>query len=436
MYSIFIKNVGNAVANEVVVEDQIPRGARLTGTIPRAELVDGILMWRFASLEPQQEKEIKVRVVPEKEGKIGSVATVNFKAEIGAQTTVTAPRLRLELTGQQEARIGETVQFRYRVINEGTGDASNVWIKNPLPAQLQHPEGRVLEYEVGELPAGKTREITLQLVAASPGSFANSAVVTADGISGNRASANVEILGPQLRVTRRGPSRRYLNRDAIYENTVANTTRRDAEDARLVEYVPDGMTFVKANNYGQYNEVKRTITWPITRIRAGDSQVYTVVLKPNRAGRHDSVVEIVERAGKSQATSRTEVVHLDNMGLKLSELDGPVAVGETVVFSIDIRNRGTSTATRSVLTLQVPPELEVQNAGPTAARQEGDTVIFPAVPSIEPGGKMRFQVSFKATSAANNVRLRAAIRSDQMPRPLPTEESITIFDEQMGSVRR
>ncbi|MFK7817885.1 MAG: hypothetical protein AB8G99_04160 [Planctomycetaceae bacterium] len=436
IYSIFIKNVGNAVANDVVVEDQIPRGARLTGTVPVAELVDGILMWKFDSLEPQQQKEIKIRVIPEKEGKIGSVATVNFKAEIGAQTTVTAPRLRLELTGQQEARIGETVEFRYRVINEGSGDASNVWIKNPLPVQLQHPEGKILEYEVGELPAGQSRDVILQLVAAAPGAADNSAVVTADGIAGDRASAKVSILGPQLKVTRRGPSRRYLNRDAIYENTVTNTTRRDAENARLVEYVPDGMTFIKANNYGQYNEAKRTITWPIERIRAGESQTYTSVLKPNRAGRHDSLVEIIEVAGKSKAQSRTEVVHLDNMGLKLSELDGPVAVGETVVFSIDVRNRGTSTATRSVLTLQFPPELDVINAGPLQANVDGNTVRFPPVPSIEPGGKMRFQVSFKAKGMANNVRLRAAIRSDQMPRPLPTEESITIFDEEMGSVRR
>lgn len=436
VYSILIKNVGNAVANEVIVEDQIPRGAKLTGTIPQAELVEGILVWRFESLEPQEQKEVKIRVVPEREGQIGSVATVNFKAEIGSRTTVTAPRLRLELQGSSEARVGDTVEFRYRVINEGSGDATNVWIRSPLPAQLNHPMGRDLEYEVGSLPAGKSREVTLQLVAAGPGQITNSAVVTAEGIAPQDAKAPLNILGAQLQVARRGPPRRYLNREAVYENTVTNTTHRDAENATLVEYVPDGMKLIEVNNDGQYNEIKRTITWPIRRIRAGQSQKFTVVLSPERAGSHESIVQIVETGGfKSRATSTTDVVHLDNMGLQLSELDGPVEVGEKVVFTINVRNRGTSTATNSVLTLEVPPELQVAEAGPTQAQQNGNLLVFPPVSAIRPGGQERFQVAFTASRMARDVRLRASIKSNQMPKPLNTEESITIY-EQQGRSRR
>ncbi len=430
VYSIRVKNVGNAVANEVIVEDQIPRGADLTGTIPQAELVEGILVWRFESLQPQEQKEVKIRVVPTREGQIGSVATVNFKAEIGSRTTVTAPRLRLELQGAQEARVGDTVEFLYRVINEGSGDATNVWIRNPLPEHLTHPQGNELEYEVGDLAAGKSREVTLQLVAYKPGNnVTNPAVVVADGIDGARAEARLRILGAQLKVTRRGPSRRYLNRNATYENTVFNTTNRDADNATLIEQVPDGMKFVQANNDGQYNEIKRTITWPIRRIRAGERQVFTSVLAPLRAGVHESIVQIVERGGNSRATTTTEVVHLDNMGLQLSQLDGPVEVGERVTFTINVRNRGTSTATGSVLTLEIPPELTDAVAGPTQARIEGTKLIFPPVDQIPPGGQRRFQVAFTASRSARDIRILAAVRSDQMPKSLSEAESITIYGD-------
>lgn len=431
VYKIRIRNVGNAVANEVIVEDQIPRGSRLLGTIPQAELVENILIWRFAALEPNAEKTIKIKVVPEREGQIGSVATVNFKAEIGARTTVTAPRLRLELQGQPEARVGETITFRYRVTNVGSGDASNVMIRNPLPTQLQHPAGDNIEYPLGDLAAGKSQDVTLQLIAAGPGDIRNSAVVVADGGIQSPGEARLNILGEQLQVTRRGPARRFLGRRGEYENVVRNVTHRDALNATLVEYVPLGMKLDRADSGGQWNEAKRTITWSIPRVRAGESLSFKAVLVPERAGNHESVVQVVEQAGfKSNAKLTTQVVHLDNMGLQLSELDGPVAVGERVVFTINVKNRGTSTVTRTVLRLEVPRELgQAQEAGPLGAQQKGNFVEFEPIQQLVPGAQKRFQVSFTAQSAANDVRLRAFIQSDQMRERLNTEESITIYDD-------
>lgn len=430
IYAIRIRNVGNAVANDVVVEDQIPQGAKLTGTIPQAELIDGLLVWRFEQLQPEQQQEIRIRVIPEREGQIGSVATVNFKAEIGAQTTVTAPKLKLSLEGQKEAKVGETIVFRYRIANEGTGDATNVWIRNPLPPQLQHPEGSDLEYEVGDLPAGAARDVTLQLVAAGAGEIRNAAVVTADGGVSAPGEANVSILGAQLQVTRRGPARRYIGRNAVYENVVTNTTHRDAENATLIEHIPEGMKFVKATDGGQYNELKRTVAWAIPKVGSGESLSFRVQLMPTQAGSHESIVQIVEDTGfKARANSVTQIVHLNNMGLQLSELDGPVSVGEKVVFTITVRNRGTSTATRSVLMLDVPKELHVTEAGPVAARQQGTRVEFDAVPEIAPGESKQFQIAFDATGVATDVRLRASIQSDQMQQQLITEESITIYDD-------
>ena len=315
IYSIKIRNVGNAVADDVVVEDYIPKGARLTGTIPQAELINDRLTWKFPRLEPNQEQEIKIRVVPEKEGQIGSVATVRMKTEIGSRTTITAPKLKLELQAKQDAKVGETIVLRYRITNTGSGDATKVILQHALPTQLQHSMGADLEYEVGDLPAGASKDVTLQLVAAQAGEAQNTAVVTAEGGIKDRANTTVSILGAQLKVTRRGPARRYLNRTAVYENTVTNTTHRDSDPATLIEHVPEGMEYVESNG-GQYSPIKRTVAWSVPTIRSGEKVTFQVQLKPIASGTHESLVQVVEQTGfKSQANSRTQVVNLNNMGL-------------------------------------------------------------------------------------------------------------------------
>lgn len=84
--TILIENLGTAVAKEIVVQDQVPEGTKLTGTNPQGKLDDtkSKLTWLFESLEPGEQKQIKISVVPEKAGKVGTVATVAFKTQSGS----------------------------------------------------------------------------------------------------------------------------------------------------------------------------------------------------------------------------------------------------------------------------------------------------------------------------------------------------------------
>ena len=84
--TILIENLGTAVAKEIVVQDQVPEGTKLTGTIPQGKLDDtkSKLTWLFESLEPGEQKQIKISVVPEQAGKVGTVATVAFKTQSGS----------------------------------------------------------------------------------------------------------------------------------------------------------------------------------------------------------------------------------------------------------------------------------------------------------------------------------------------------------------
>ena len=304
IYRITVTNIGNARARDVVVQDQIPRGCQLTGTIPRAELDEGRLVWRMGELEPGRKTEISVRVTPTAEGQIGSVATVSFAADVAAETTITAPKLKFTLAGPREVMMGEKVTYKYTIVNEGSGEANNVMIRNVIPAGLKHPGGADLEYPIGTLPPGQSKDIVLQLSAVAPGELLNQAVVTADGNVSTKAEKPLTVLGRQLVVTRRGPRLRYIGRNANFENAVKNESNRPAIDATIIERIPDGMEFVEASDGGRYQDIQRTVVWKLDRLEPNETRSLRITLKPKQSGEQVSMVQIRERSGlRSEAKS-------------------------------------------------------------------------------------------------------------------------------------
>lgn len=446
IYQIVVTNIGNGPAREVVVEDQVPRGCELHGTIPQAQL--GVerkdkLVWNLGTLQPKEEQKISVRVVPTAEGQIGSVATVNFAADVSSQTTITAPKLNIHLMGPKDVMIGDPVVYKYTLTNEGTGEATNVIIRSLIPDGLEHPDGNDLEYSVGNLMPGKSKQIVLKLAAVKPGDLVNSAVVTADGVKEEELQTKVTVIGRQLLVTRRGPKRRYIGREGTYENVVRNESRRAAVDAVVLENIPAGMKYVSSNGNGQYNQSRRQVAWRISRLNPGEETKLQVTLLPTDSGEQVSVVQVMEQTGlKSQAKTRTDVEHLMTMGLDISEVDAPVAIGDKMRFTIRARNRGTAATHNVKLALEIPAELKVLSAagptsdeGPTKAVPISETeIMYESVRSIPAGESRDFTLTIQATQIANgrteaDVRLRARIQSDEMPKILQTERAIKIYTD-------
>ena len=443
IYQIIVTNIGNARARQVVVEDQVPRGCELHGTIPQAKLgrdQKDRLVWNLGVLNPHEERKISVRIVPIAEGQIGSVATVNFAADVASQTTITAPKINIHLVGPKEVMIGDPVVYKYRLTNQGSGEASNVVIRSLIPEGLEHPDGNDLEYSVGTLQPGKSKDVVLKLAAVKSGDLINSAVVTADGGIQKEIRAPVTVIGQQLVLTRRGPARRYIGRDGTYQNIVRNESRRPAVDAVVIERIPAGMKYISSNAGGQYDESRRSVAWRIARLESGQTQTLEVTLRPTDSGEQVSLVQVMELTGlKSQAETKTNVEHLMTMGLDISEVDGPVAVGEKMQFTIRVRNRGTASTRNVKLALDVPAELKVISAGPAKAipvrnTAQGQLIEFAALPSIPAGEFKDYTVTVQAMQLAqgqsdDDVRLRATVQSDEMPKPLPQERAIRIYTD-------
>ncbi|MEZ6124526.1 MAG: hypothetical protein R3C49_15310 [Planctomycetaceae bacterium] len=439
-YKIFVRNEGDATAYDVVVEDEVTAAARVEGTRPQSDLdrATNRLSWKFASIEPGDTQEIEVRVVPTGEGVMDGVATVKFKSRVKATTVVTAPNLKLQMEGPREVRLGEEVAYRYILRNEGTGEARDVFVRTLLPANggLRHPQGRDLEYEIRSMKPGEQREIVLAVVAGEPGEHRAEAEVTTAGGVADQAAWRTNVVGAQLQIVRRGPKQRFVGKAASYENIIVNETNFPAMDAKVVEKIPEGMRFVSATRGGQYNESTRTVTWTINQLAARAQEQLQVELMPTRSGELESIVTIYENIGvqSEDYVSTTVVEDLHNVSATISQLDGPVAQGETFGFTISIDNRGTADATDIELEVDVPEGIAVVGAGSKdlpAKLLGGNRVQYTVVGRIEPDRRQTFELKLRGERAMMNELIKARVHYKQMSEPLIVSEAVTIYQEQL-----
>ncbi|HLQ46674.1 MAG TPA: hypothetical protein VK137_18160, partial [Planctomycetaceae bacterium] len=303
VYTIVIRNIGDSPAHSVLVEDQIPKGTSLSGTIPRAERTGKKLIWRLGTVKPGEQKEISVKVVPITEGQVGSVATVNFQTEVASRTTVASPKVSLKLTAPPQVRLGETVTLNFQMTNNGTVDAHRVVLRNLIPDNLKVPDvaERDLEFEVGTLPAGKTQTVQLPLSPLRPGKSINKAVLTTDGVPAAETQVEINVIGQLIGLTRNGPTSWYVGRPIEFENRLTNNSLTATTNILVVESLPKTVEFVSASDGGRFDSRQRTVTWQVSHLDPQQTLPLKIKVVPKAIGNHAGSVQITEAGRKGAA---------------------------------------------------------------------------------------------------------------------------------------
>lgn len=437
VYDIVVRNVGPNPAYQVTVEDVIPNSVKLDGTIPQAQLKTNKLIWNLGNLAAGAEKKIAVRVVPQTEGTVGSVATVNFAAEPKPAAQTAGPRLKFDVEAPRQAVVGTPVEFKFRVKNLGKVPASSVVIRDVLPAGLRHPDGDDLEFEIGQIPAGKEREVPLTLTAAQAGPTVNRVVVTAEGNVAEEAEVRLEVVGPALKVTRSGPKRLFPEKAGTYVNTVVNPGRSLLTGVTIVETVPAGMEFLEASDGGAYNAAKRSITWTIKHLAPDESQSVKAKLRASGRGTQISVVRASDpNGGSGETVGATQVSGVPALSIEVGEIAALIETGQTVTVGIRVINRGSDVAGNVRTSVTIPSGLQFVSAtGPVDYRQtasedadggrRGTTVQFSSINKIDSRADATFELTLKARSPGE-ARLQVEARCDQLAESVRREEIATI----------
>jgi uncharacterized repeat protein (TIGR01451 family) len=430
-FALRVRNIGARPAEDVTVRDEVPQGTRLVSTTPRADNDASHLVWQLGTLSAGEERTIEVQLMPTAEGEIGSVATVSFATQASAKARCTMPQLAIRMTAPSEVMLGSEQHVKIELNNPGSGDATGVMLYENVPQELRHPSGSTLEFEIGTLRAGETRQLELILMAEKAGKVINALTARADGNIQVEQQVEFEVVAPALQISVDGPSRRYLERQATYQVNVENPGTAVAKDVELVTKLPKGMRFVRANNMGQYDPATHAIYWSLAELPQGERGSVELVAMPVQPG--DQTLEVESRAqqGLEDHTSQQVVVEgLAAIMFEVRDAVDPIEVGGETAYEIRVVNQGTKAATNVGVAVALPPGMKATAAeSETRYEIQAGGVVFEPLSQLSPKAESIFRVHTQGVQSGDQ-RVTVEVKSDDFDQPIRREESTRVFGDE------
>jgi uncharacterized repeat protein (TIGR01451 family) len=365
------------------------------------------------------------------EGELGSVATVRYAAEASARATVTRPVGEIRLAGPKQVLIGEDAVFNVTISNSGSGVARGVLLTDQIPEGLSHPSGKELEYEVGDLAPGESRDVQLTLAAGKAGKYPHAIQAVGEGDVRAEDHSEIEVIAPNLAIELVGGTRRYLERPAKFSLTVANDGTAPARAVEIAAELPPGLEFVEATHFGQYDNRSHSVHWSLDELPAGQVGEVELTLRPNAEGEQTVVLR-----GSAQPLARVEkqhVISVEGIATTLFEVvdvEDPVERGDETSYEIRVVNQGTKASTNVQVVAVLPDGLEPVDAeGPTRYQIDGQRVLFDPLEKLAPKADTTYRVRVKAVNNGE-MRIQAQLMTDDMKSPLTKEESTRVFSNE------
>ncbi|SFH59175.1 DUF11 domain-containing protein [Planctomicrobium piriforme] len=427
VYSIIIRNVGGSAARDVVVEDRIPKGAQLEGTIPQAYLNEGKLSWQLGTIPSGEERKIQLKVIPLESGQIGSVATVSFAAAVSASIKVTAPQLAISMNGPEEAVLGEHVTYQFKLQNRGQGTAKAVFLRTILPPGLKHPGGNDLEYEAGSLAPGAEKIIDLTVTPEHAGTFTPVAQISNDSKTHAETRADLHIIKSRLELSRTGPENRFVGRPAPCVTRITNNSTRMLNNLTIQEKVAPGVELANVPRGGRWDPRTRLITWTLPQLNPGESREMNSLYVASAGGDHvGSLIAVDDAGNRAEIKTVLSVKGFADLTADITAAQRTVLVGERVTLRLTLKNEGTAAAKDVRAKFTFPAGFEFAAAhGPTEYAIQGQTIQFEPLPEIAMAGQQVYEIALIA-SAAGSAKVTMQLESAEYSEPLVRDQPIRV----------
>jgi uncharacterized repeat protein (TIGR01451 family) len=427
-YEIIVRNTGPVPVYHVRVEDELPGGVRYLGGEPMAEMGANRLTWNLATLEPGAERRLRADVQPTAEGELRTSAAVTFSTVASLRTQVVQPRLVVAMRGPDQAYAGEAVPFQINVSNPGSAPVTNLLLRGKLPEGLQHPQGQVVEAELGTLAPGESRTVTLTTTAVRGGRHVAEVVAGGDCGLEMSARAAVQVLGADLQVRRGGPPKCLFKGEVGFEIEVANGGTAPAGNLDIFDTLPAGLDYVAAGEGGQYDAATRTITWKLAGLPVGGRHRMTYRVKAVSVGEHvDRTVVRADRGVESKAESTFTVEGIPALLLEVVDLEDPIEVGGELTYEVRVVNQGSCPCTNIQIVATVPDGLQARDgSGPTAYKTQGSQVVFDPLPKLATKADVVFRMKVRGVQPGD-YRFKVQMTCDQLQQPVCKEESSRVY---------
>jgi uncharacterized repeat protein (TIGR01451 family) len=431
-YTIVVGNTGKVDSEFLTVHDVIPQGLRYVRSEPKAEAQGNELIWPLGKLPGGESRSLRIVFQPTQPGKVVHTAAVvshdGLKDEKKAETEVVVPGLAVVLNGPSAGTVGAAVTYDITVSNTGTGPATNVQLLDNFDEGLEHELKRnPLGLPIGTLDRQATKTVHITLTPRRAGQLANQVTALADGVQPVTARHTLAVQEAKLALKQAGPHARYVGRPVEWKLTVGNPGPVAVANVVVRDQLPAEVVFQGASDGGVCDNGQ--VTWNLGALQAGERRTVTVTA---RCGKLSPRAVNRATASADPGLSARDEAGLEIRGLpafrfEVSDRDDPVELNEKTGYKIEVTNQGSLPGSEVQVTAQVPPQMRVLSAkGPTAPKNEGQTVTFAPVDALPPGQTLTYTIEVQAIQAGE-VRFRAELRAATLSSPVVQEESTTVF---------
>ena len=453
-YTIRFRNVGDAVAEDVVVRDALPAELQDPQPAEGGAIEDGAVVWRIPALRPSEVGTLHVEATLRRPLANGTV--VSNQAELSARdiaepyltdnpatpafdatafTVTSSPRLALtkEIESPGPVRPGQVVTYLLTVRNDGDAPSEPVEVVDLLPeplAALQVPRpavlrGRAVSWTVpAVVPGGQPA--TLRVSGTVPEDAADGTVVSNQALLGDRVSDDPTTAAaddptdfvvedrPDLRGAVKSVAGTFEpGGQVVYALEVANLGTRAATNVLLEDLLPEAildpvLSGADGELDGRTVRVRRATLGPGERLRleiagrvADDAADGLVVSNQARvlADGLDAVLTDDPATPTAGDATAFTVVARPALALRKTVRDddgGGFQPGDPVSYVLHVENTGNRPA--QAVEVVDPVDAALANVVVAGGRLEANVAAW-TVPVLQPGESV-------------DLELRARLRDD------------------------
>ncbi len=421
-YNYKVSNLTDATLENVQVTDRVTSNFAATDSTPKAaNVAGGIGTWNLGTMGPKSSQTITVKGASAEEGLVTTCGWATYTPVACQDIRVTKANIALTKSEPSDELICDPIPVVISVKNTGSTALTGVQIADTLPAGMTSGGKDSLNFDVGTLAPGESKDIKYSAAASATGKLVNTAkVTTAQGVSAE-ASATTTVHQPVLAVTCTAPEQQFMGRKFDVCYTVSNTGDAAAAASTLTVNVPAGLTATSANGTIKDN----TITYDLGSIDPAGSQKVCATFVSAAAGTFQFAGSTKGACAAVATTScQTKVVGISAILLEKADDPDPVAVGDTTTYTVKVTNQGSADDSNVQVVVTIAPELvPVSSSNGTI---DGQTVTFAVVPTLASKAAVTYTIVAKGVKAGDG-HTKFTLSSDVLKSPISAEESTTVY---------